>query len=187
MSPGPATLRTLPAVAGPDGRGARVEVASSAAHGHCATPWRLLLEQLGPGVHRTHDAAAQAQLAPLDAALTLDHAAGRPLLRLQVAGTSAGQSLHLAEPTRIVRLEREHPEDAELIARPLQGPMLLPTTGQAWLAWLLAGQATVRLGDAGWTLDCGVPAWLPAEDGQRLRLEGGGELLLVRFRTLPVR
>ncbi|MBU6248494.1 MAG: hypothetical protein KGN77_12110 [Xanthomonadaceae bacterium] len=180
-------LRTLPAVAGAGGRGAGIEVASSASHGHCATPWRLLLEQLEAGEHRAHDPATQAQLAPLDAALILEHAAGRPLLRLQVTAISAGQSLHLTESTRIVRLECEQPDDAELITRPLQGPMLLPTAGQGWLAWLLAGHAGVRLGDAGWALACGVPTWLPAEDGQRLRVEGGGELLLVRFRTLPVR
>ncbi|WP_017462459.1 hypothetical protein [Dyella ginsengisoli] len=185
MNAGPATLRTLPAVPDPSGHAAGIELASADRHGHAASPWRLHLQHLGPGAHPALRDDAPTQLATLDAPLALDAAGGRQLLRLQVAGLQPGQTLHLVEPTRIVRLERDHPESAELIARPLQGPMLLPTTGQGWLAWLLAGRATVQSGTSDWELAAGVPAWLPSTTGQRLRLEGGGELLLVRFPTIP--
>jgi len=185
MNAGPATLRTLPAVPAPSGHVTGILLASGDAHGEAATPWRLHVQRLAPGIHPALREDAPTQLTPLDAPLMLGDAAGHHLLRLQVASPLPDQALHLVEPTRVVRLERSHPNDAELIARPLQGPMLLPTTDQGWLAWLLAGHAVVKLGEAGWELVAGVPAWLPAEAGQRLRLEGGGELLLVRFRTIP--
>lgn len=185
MNAGPVTLRTLPAVPDPSGHTAGIELASADHHGHAVSPWRLHLQHLGPGAHSAFRDDAPTQLATLDAPLALDAADGRQLLRLQVTGVQPGQTLHLHEPTRIVRLERDHPESAELIARPLQGPMLLLTTGQGWLAWLLAGRATVQLGTSDWELATDVPAWLPSGTGQRLRLEGGGELVLVRFRTIP--
>ncbi|OZB60405.1 MAG: hypothetical protein B7X39_07160 [Lysobacterales bacterium 14-68-21] len=185
MNAGPATLRTLPAVPDPSGHATGIQLASAHTHGSAAGPWRLHLQHLDPGAHSALRENASTQLAPLDAPLALGDPGGRPLLRLQVASLLPNQTLHLAAPTRVVRLERSHPDDAELIARPLQGPMLLPTTDQGWLAWLLVGHAVVKLGEAGWELAAGVPAWLPTEAGQRLRLEGAGELLLVRFRTIP--
>lgn len=185
MNAGPATLRALPAVPDTSDHATGIQLASAYTHGSAAGPWQLHLHHLEPGVHPALRENASTQLAALDEPLTLGAPGGRPLLRLQVARLLADQTLHLAAPTRVVRLERSHPDDAELIARPLQGPMLLPTTDQGWLAWLLAGHAVVKLGEAGWELAAGVPAWLPTEAGQRLRLEGAGELLLVRFRTIP--
>ncbi|HEU4670944.1 MAG TPA: hypothetical protein VFR91_09555 [Dyella sp.] len=185
MSSGPATLRTLAAVPDRGDLATGVELASAQTHGRAASSWRLYLQQLDAGVHPAHGHASDTLLSPLDAPLMIGDPAARPLLRLQVAHATAGQSLHIAEPTRIVRLERDRPDDVELIARPLQGPMLLPTAGQGWLAWLLTGHAEVRLGEAGWELPANAPAWLPAEADRRLRLEGGGEVLLVRFRMLP--
>lgn len=185
MNAGPATLSTLPAVPDPAGLASGLELASAGRDGRAASPWRLHLEHLQPGVHPALSREAPTQLATLDAPLALDAADGRPLLRLQVTAPQPGQTLHLTEATRIVRLECDHPEHAGLITRPLHGPMLLPTADQGWLAWLLAGRATVQLGPMAWELAAGTPAWLPSAAGERLRLEGGGELLLVRFRTIP--
>ncbi len=185
MNAGPTVWRTLPAVPGSSVHAAGVQLASAHDHGAAATPWLLHLQYLDPGVHPALRERTPTQLAPLDAPLTLDDAPVRPLLRLQVARPRPGLAMHLAEPTRVVRLEHDRPDDAELIARPLLGPMLLPTVGQGWLAWLLAGRAVMRLGGTDRELTVDVPAWLPAIPGERLLLEGGGELLLVRFPTAP--
>ena len=106
-------------------------------------------------------------------------------MRLQSAAIAAGDTVHAAEATRVVRLERADEHTAELIARPLQGSMLLPTVDVRWLAWLLAGHAHVYAGDHRWTLAPDLPAWLPTTLGGRLRIDGGGELLLLRLNVPP--
>lgn len=125
-----------------------------------------------------------AQLVALDAPLLWqgDHGSHATLPRLQTT--------HLANPTaewraeedtRVIRLLWREGLDAELIARPLQGPMLLSgREGTRWLAWLLAGRAQWQLGDVQQPLAVNEPQWLPATRGRRMRLDGGGEIVLVR-------
>ncbi|HET6433732.1 hypothetical protein [Dyella sp.] len=103
------------------------------------------------------------------------------LLRLQLAAAPPACVFRTDTATRLVRLQSRVPQALELIARPLQGPMLLPAHAH-WLAWLLAGRAQWQHGDARAELTLDEPTWLPA-DGMRLRIDGGGELLLLRLGT----
>lgn len=163
------------AIAG-DLAGRAVDPASARWH------WRLTLHACQAGqdvpLDETH---RPVRLVALDAALQRGHgqAPGEPL-RLQVVTPDPAVTLRAAEATRVVALHARKGVSAELLARPLQGPMLLPGSAR-WLAWLLAGRAEVQLGDQRWPLEGTTPVWLPHDPARRLRIDGGGELLLVRL------
>jgi uncharacterized protein len=72
--------------------------------------------------------------------------------------------------------------NAELLHRPLVGSMLFFTEpNAAWAIHLLAGQAEFE-GEAGLPpLQQGDTAWLAAGERRRYALNGGGELLGIRF------
>lgn len=74
--------------------------------------------------------------------------------------------------------------DADLMLRPLVGPMLFfPEPGTQWLLVLLAGRAVLDAGDEPVALADGDAAVLDAGSGDgRALLEGGGELALARLR-----
>ncbi|ODV14641.1 MAG: hypothetical protein ABT19_10045 [Rhodanobacter sp. SCN 68-63] len=144
--------------------------------------WQLALHTLAAGAELPTGPAEPGQITPLDAPLQLHQHDGhsRALLRLQVArGPFTGRAL-AAEATRVVSLRIREGVAAELIARPLQGPMLLPT-GARWMAWLLAGRAEVQWGDTRWPLPVDRPMWLPDDNARRLRIDGGGEVLLLKI------
>lgn len=149
-----------------------------------AVSWRLTLHPLDAG--QSLDLPAHTppgQIVALDAALTVrTEAGGQPLLRMQPRATGHGTTrIEASEPTRVLCLQHEPSVQAELLARPLQGPMLLPYRPHThWLVWLLAGQAYWQRGDTRQTLAGDHPAWLAAEQEHRLRIDGGGELILVR-------
>jgi hypothetical protein len=149
--------------------------------------WQLALHALEAGAEWPADFTQATQLTALDAPLNVRQAEGpaRTLLRLQVAHLAAAERAHAVEATRVVSLHRRAGVGAELIARPLQGPMLIPS-GARWLAWLLAGRAELQSGDARWPLPVDRPMWLTQmspgpEPGPRWRLDGGGEVLLLRI------
>ncbi|MGN6520062.1 MAG: HutD/Ves family protein [Dokdonella sp.] len=90
----------------------------------------------------------------------------------------------VAGPTRDFNvMARRDAVRAEVIARPLVGSMVIfPERGVEWFVHVFAGHATAR--SEGNTLDLEAGASLLAdfrEGGQRLVLEGGGELVLVKF------
>lgn len=72
---------------------------------------------------------------------------------------------------------------AQLLHRPLVGPMVfLPETGVEWLVHVLSGRAQVKDRPDLATLDAGDSLHLaPDDDGGRVILDGGGELLLARI------
>lgn len=146
--------------------------------------WQLALHTLEAGAALTTAREEAARITALDAPLHLHHADGseRSLLRLQVASLQPDDRTLATETTRVVILQRRQNVVAELIARPLQGPMLLPA-GARWMAWLLAGRAEVQWGEARWPLPVDRPMWLPDDASQRLRIDGGGELLLLKIDT----
>ena len=74
---------------------------------------------------------------------------------------------------------------ATLLHRPLVGPMLFfAEPGVRWLAYLISGRATVKDQLLPLTLEQGDSVLLEPADHQRLVIEGGGELLLVRIAPL---
>ncbi|MCK9537789.1 HutD family protein [Dokdonella sp.] len=73
---------------------------------------------------------------------------------------------------------------ADVLARPLVGTMIVPPDrGVHWLIHVLAGQASASRGGQRLELQAGDSLLLedPLPGSGRLLLEGGGELLLVRF------
>lgn len=144
--------------------------------------WRLVLHTLDAGNELAIERTEPARITPLDAPLQLQlqDAPVRSLLRLQVAHMQTADRALAAEATRVVSLHLREGVTAELIARPLQGPMLLPA-GARWLAWLLAGRADLQWGEARWPLPVDRPMWLPDDATHRLRIDGGGEVLLLRI------
>lgn len=160
------------------------------ADGEAADPtgawhWRLELHCLASDSPFPAEPDHPQQIASLDAPLRLRHGeAEQSLPRLQTGRLAAPGQLAVDQATRLACLAVRDGTDATLIARPLQGPMLLLADAR-WLAWLLAGRADVQQGNQRWPLDSASPVWLPHDPAQRLRIDGGGELLLVRLAAPP--
>jgi uncharacterized protein len=150
--------------------------------------WRLSIADI------TQDCAFSAypntrrQFVPLDAPIHLRFEEQRDIavLRLSVVrfdGADAPHA-HLPEgPTRAFNLMLRGDAEGELIARPLNGSMWLPRReGWRWFVHLLAGRAEVLAGEARMALDVGASLWIDARSDERVRIEGGGELVLVQLR-----
>jgi environmental stress-induced protein Ves len=147
--------------------------------------WRLSIASIDrdagfstlPGVRR--------QFAPLDAPLTLVFPDGheRHLLRLEATrfdGAHAPRALLADAPTRAFNLMLRGDAEGELLARPLNGAMVLPLAGNArWFFHLLAGQAELRIGEESFRAAQDDSVWIEATG--TLRIEGGGEVVLVRI------
>ena len=114
---------------------------------------------------------------------------GPPHGRHRFAGERALDAELVAGPTQDFNLMwRRDRVQASLLHRPLVGPMLFFAEAQVrWLAYLLSGRAMVKDQLLPMVLEQGDSALLEpqAGDHQRLIIEGGGELLLVRFAPLP--
>lgn len=73
--------------------------------------------------------------------------------------------------------------EAQLLHRPIVGSMLFfGEPGVTWLLYVLAGQVRTPAG----MLERGDAATLAVPPGQRLVIDGGGELLLARIAPVPV-
>jgi environmental stress-induced protein Ves len=109
--------------------------------------------------------------------------------RYRFAGERALEAELLAGPTQDFNLMwRRDRVEATLLHRPLVGSMLFfAEPGVRWVAYLLSGRAMVKDQLLPMALEQGDSALLApqAGDHQRLIIEGGGELLLVRIAPLP--
>jgi len=105
--------------------------------------------------------------------------------RVHFAGESNVACRLLAGPTRDFNvMARRDQVRAEVVARPLVGSMLVfPEAGSEWFAHMLAGEAGVRRGSDAWRLAAGHSLLFDFREqaGERLVIDGGGELVLVRF------
>jgi uncharacterized protein len=149
--------------------------------------WRLSIAGI------TQDCAFSAypdtrrQFVPLDEPIRLRFGDQRDvdLLRLSVThfdGTDAPHAQLLEGSTRAFNLMLRGEAEGELIARPLNGSMWLPRReGWRWFVHLLGGRAEVHMGDACRAVDAGANLWIDALSGERTRIEGGGELVLVQL------
>ncbi|MGC1549611.1 MAG: HutD family protein [Rhodanobacter sp.] len=132
------------------------------------------------------------QLVTLDASIQwrIDDGHEQPLLRLRAIHLDSGDALHISLPeghTRVFELLLRGSTQGELIARPLNGLMWLPLRpGHRWFVHLLSGQANLQARheqslSESLELSLGHSVWVHAQPGQRVHIEGGGELLLVQL------
>lgn len=147
--------------------------------------WRLSIARIEcdtafsalPGVRR--------QFVPLDLPLALVFSDGREkhLLRLEGLWFDGADAPHARlgdGPTRAFNLMLRPGAEGEAIARPLNGSMVLPlATGSRWFFHLLTGHAQLRVGDESIEAEPDASIWI--ESIGTLRIEGGGEIVLVRI------
>ena len=117
--------------------------------------------------------------------LRFDASDQRELLRLAVThfdGAQAPYASLLEGPTRAFNLMLRENAQGELLARPLNGSMWLPVRAdRRWFVHLLSGSAEVQVESERADLAMGGNLWVDAQPGERLRIEGGGELILVQL------
>lgn len=149
--------------------------------------WRLSIAQIdadGP-FSRLEDTKRQFVALDGPVALRFGDQSTTALHRLQVtafAGDDAPHAQLIDGPTRAFNLMLRHGVSGALIARPLNGAMVMPNLGQArWFVLLLAGSATLTCANEHAVLEPGQPIWIDSADGAAWRMEGGGEVVLVRL------
>ena len=106
------------------------------------------------------------------------------------AGEAAVHCRLLAGPTRDFNvMARRDAVRAEVVARPLVGSMVIfAEPGVEWLVHVFAGHAGARSGTQAFALETGAclrADFTEADTGGRLVLDGGGELVLVKFTPQP--
>jgi environmental stress-induced protein Ves len=117
---------------------------------------------------------------------------GRPTLRLverlrgvRFDGAARVDCRLLAGPTRDFNvMTRRDAVRAELIARPLVGPMVMfAEAGVVWLAHLLSGSAQAQTESSRVPLETGDTLRIDFErrDEDRVVIDGGGEIVLVKL------
>lgn len=107
--------------------------------------------------------------------------------RIHFTGEADVQCRLLAGPTRDFNVMTARGQvAAEIHARPLTGTMLVFVEPKCcWLIHVFAGQALARNDNQSLTAECGETLILePAEQRERIVIEGCGELILVKFSTL---
>jgi environmental stress-induced protein Ves len=151
--------------------------------------WRLTMIGIGQNVAFPAHADMRRQFVPLDGPVDITFPDGRTqhLDRFAIAhfdhlndpATCLSES-----PTRTFNLKLRKGAQGELIARPLNGAMvLLAPTGWRWFVLLLSGQANVTADHRSQVMSSNDMLWIDPIPGQPVRIEGGGELVLAR---LPV-
>jgi environmental stress-induced protein Ves len=113
------------------------------------------------------------------------HRLTRRFERVHFAGESRVECRLLAGATRDFNvMARRNRGQAEVIARPLVGSMVIfPEPGAEWLVYVFSGQARARSAGQSFALELGSSLHLDFRggDGSRVVLDGGGELVLVKF------
>ena len=108
--------------------------------------------------------------------------------RVHFAGESSVHCRLVAGPTRDFNvMTRRDAARAEVVARPLVGSMVIfPEAGCEWFVHVLAGEAGVRSGTDAFHLASGASLLgdFRARGGERLVIDGGGELVLVKLVAL---
>lgn len=146
--------------------------------------WRLSIARIEQDAAFSALPGVQRQFAALDASIVLAFAGNeRQALRLAVIrfdGADAPQARLTDGPTRAFNLMLRDGAEGELIARPLNGAMVLPpSAGARWFLYMLAGQAELRSGGESLQVVQDDPVWIEAAG--TLRIEGGGEVVLARI------
>jgi hypothetical protein len=159
------------------------------ARGGEAPDWRVSIAELREGCQFSRFEGCARQLILLSGAglsLAVDEAPAQalsqPFASLRFSGDSKVAADLSDGPCEAFNLiYRPDVVDAVVMHRPLLGSMVLfLRPGQQWLLHLAGGHACLQEAELKLDLAQGDSAWLQGDAG-RVRLEGGGDLLLVRI------
>lgn len=150
--------------------------------------WRLMMIDIGQQkvAFPTH-ADMRRQFVPLDAPVELSFPDGRTqyLNRFDVAHfdhANDPKDCLSNTPTRTFNLKLRDGTPGELIARPLNGTMvLLAPAGWRWFVLLLSGQASVVADHRVQRMESNDMLWIDPIPGHPVRIEGQGELVMARL------
>jgi environmental stress-induced protein Ves len=149
--------------------------------------WRMTMIGIGQNVEFPTHADIRRQFVPLDGPVDVTFPDGRTqhLERFAIAHfdhLNDPEACLSESPTRTFNLKLRDGAQGELIARPLNGAMvLLAPTGWRWFVLLLSGQANVTADHRSQTMSSNDMLWIDPIPGQPVRIEGGGELVLARL------
>ncbi|MGH8040869.1 MAG: HutD/Ves family protein [Rudaea sp.] len=106
----------------------------------------------------------------------------RRLQFVRFAGETSTFGKLISGPVRdfnvIVRRDAYH---ADVMHRPLVGPMVF-FADATWFVYLVSGDATVKTPGSAQSIEAGESVLLlPDADGDRMVIDGGGEVLIARF------
>ncbi|GLQ87983.1 HutD/Ves family protein [Dyella flagellata] len=152
-----------------------------------AWQWRLSMAEITQACEFSSFPATRRQFVALDAPLQLRFSPARELslLRLQIIAFDGAEAPYVALPegaTRAFNLMLRDEAQGELIARPLNGDMWLPARASwRWFVHVLSGHAAMQVNDEHAEFAAGANVWIDAQPGERVRIEGGGELVLVHL------
>lgn len=149
--------------------------------------WRLSIADITVACDFSPLPDTRRQFAALDAPVRLRFGDNheRLLLRLQVTHFDGADAPHAALPegaTRAFNLMLRGNAHGELIARPLNGSMWLPAReAWSWFVHVLSGRAEIHVDAERVEVSAGANMWIDAQPGERVRIVGGGELVLVHL------
>lgn len=149
--------------------------------------WRLSIARIERDGPFSPLPGTRRQFVALDAPIRLvfEHGNQQDLLRLQPLAFDGGEPPRaelLDGTTRAFNLMLRGEAQGQLLARPLNGTMLLPIRkGARWYVHLLAGQARLHVDNEVQELHVGDHVWIDAPAQARAQLEGGGEVVLVQL------
>lgn len=152
-----------------------------------AWQWQMTLISMEQEVDFPAHADLRRHFVPLDAPVDIAFADGRTqhLTRFQIAQFDEDNdplSCQPTGPTRTFNLKLRGDAQGELMARPLNGAMvLLAPGGWRWFLMLLSGRAKVIADHRSQELDANDMMWIDPIPGHPVRIEGGGEIVLVRL------
>jgi uncharacterized protein len=149
--------------------------------------WRLSIADISQDSMFSPYPDTRRQFVTLDAPIRLhfDDQRDVALLRLSVThfdGVDAPHAHLLEGPTRAFNLMLRGDAQGNLLARPLNGSMWLPVRESwVWFVHVLSGQAEVQAENERISVEAGAHLWVDARPGERVRIEGGGELILAHL------
>ncbi|GLQ94650.1 HutD/Ves family protein [Dyella acidisoli] len=152
--------------------------------------WRLSIADITQACEFSAFPETRRHFVALDAPVQLRFGDQRELslLRLQVTHFDGADAPHATLPkgaTRAFNVMLRGEAQGELIARPLNGSMWLPSReGWRWFLHMLSGRAEMEAGNERLEIDTGANLWIDTRPGERVRIEGGGELVLVHLAAM---
>lgn len=152
-----------------------------------AWQWQMTMVDLDQEAEFPAHDDLRRQFVPLDAAVDIAFPDGRTqhLSRFQIAEfhrANAPRTCVPSDRTRTFNLKLRGDAQGELMARPLNGTMvLLAPSGWRWFVLLMSGQASVIADHRSQQLEANDMLWIDPAPGHPIRIEGGGEIVLVRL------
>ena len=168
------------------------EIARSADNSPCGFRWRISIAEIEsdgpfssfPGVARDL-LLLEGNGIELDIDEAMPYRMTQRFERVRFNGESSVNCRLLAGPTRDFNvMSRRDAVDADVIARPLVGPMVIfPEADCEWLVHLFGGHANARSGEQSLTLTSAASLLVDFRDGagERIVIEGSGEIVLVKL------